>query len=102
MSYPNDDTNMIYDYDLRQYKLTVSGVTNLLNKNIVTLAQGEKNAEFIQNQVSTDVYNYIANYNYVVKSIIISYAVFCLKKKTYNIIFFYNRTLIAKTTHFTF
>lgn len=64
MSYPFDDDYMIYDYTRRQYRLTLDGVTNLLNVNLVEKVKGdETEAELILLQVSDDVYNYIANYS---------------------------------------
>lgn len=63
MSYPYDDEYMVYNYDTRQYEITLDAVSNLLNKNLITLARNTENAEIILKQVSDDVYNYIANYS---------------------------------------
>lgn len=57
---PTDTDNMKYNFDLHKYVLTIDGVKNLLNEDLVEwLQKDEFEANIYLEEISEDVYGYI-------------------------------------------
>ena len=63
--FPYNDSSMVYDLSLRQYKLTVSGVKDILGYDLVTDMGTMVLAESLMNEISDMIYNHIYSYSRV-------------------------------------
>lgn len=61
--FPYNDSTMVYDLSLRQYKLTVSGVKDILGYDLVTDMGTMAKANYLMNEVSDMIYNHIYSYS---------------------------------------
>ena len=63
--FPYNDNDMVYDLDLRQYLLTVSGIKNLLGYDIETDMGSTELANYFCIEISDIIYNHIYSYTRV-------------------------------------
>jgi len=60
--FPYNDSTMVYDLSLRQYKLTVSGVKDILGYNLAVDMGTMDLANAFMNEISDIIYNHIYSY----------------------------------------
>ena len=60
--FPYNDSSMVYDLSLRQYKLTVSGVKDILGYDLIVDMGTLEEAQYFMNEISDIVYNHIYSY----------------------------------------
>ena len=63
--FPYNDNEMVYDLSLRQYKLTVSGVKDILGYNLEVDMGSIALANIFMNEISDIIYNHIYAYSQV-------------------------------------
>lgn len=61
--FPYNDSSMVYDLSLRQYKLTVSGVKDILGYDLVNDMGTMAEANYFMNEISDMIYNHIYSYS---------------------------------------
>lgn len=63
--FPYNDDDMVYDLSLRQYKLTVNGVKDILGYDLEVDMKNIEKAKYFMNEISDMVYNHIYSYSNV-------------------------------------
>lgn len=63
--FPYNDDDMVYDLSLRQYKLTVNGVKDILGYNLEVDMGSIALANIFMNEISDIIYNHIYSYSQI-------------------------------------